>query len=311
MAAILLSLLLLAGIAIPGPASAEDFEAKLARVDEALRKNPNHVGPKALNSCLRQRNFAAKLFDYNELARAERSLAYCFQVLKISTRPPKKQATGPTIEEIQAQAARELEQALTLEPNVEHGLEIYRGCAACHGPEGWGMQSGVVPQIAGQHRTVVVKQLADIRAGNRQAVSMAPYATVEVIGGTQAVADVAAYIDTLEISTRGGKGSGDALELGEQVYRESCARCHGPQGEGDAEAYVPRIQSQHYEYLVRQFKAIKNDLRRNASVAMAAQIVDFDDEKMHAVLDYVSRLAPPPELQAPEGWHNPDFAASE
>jgi hypothetical protein len=28
------------------------------------------------------------------------------------------------------------------------------------------------------------------------------------------------------------------------------------------------------------------------------------------MLDYVSRLEPPEELQAPEGWQNPDFAGS-
>jgi hypothetical protein len=30
-----------------------------------------------------------------------------------------------------------------------------------------------------------------------------------------------------------------------------------------------------------------------------------------AMLDYVSRLEPPAELRAPEGWQNPDFAESQ
>jgi cytochrome c553 len=285
-----------------------DFEAKLARVDEALQQNPGKVPPHALSSCLRQRNSAARLYDWGEVARAERSLKYCFQVLHVSEPPPRPRDEGPSIAQVQAQAARELEQALALTPNLAAGLEIYRGCAQCHGPEGWGLRSGLVPQLAGQHRTVVIKQLADIRAGNRQSVVMAPYSSVELIGGTQAVADVAGYIDTLEISTAGGKGPGDQLELGGRLYRENCARCHGARGEGDAGAYAPRIQAQHYNYLVQQFEWIRDGTRRNANAEMKAQIERFDEPQMHAVLDYVSRLEPPPELQAPPDWKNPDFA---
>ena len=174
-------------------------------------------------------------------------------------------------------------------------------------PEGWGMSSGLVPQIAGQHRNVVIKQLADIRAGNRETVLMAPYSSLEVIGGVQAVADVAGYIDTLEISTAGGKGPGDDLEHGERLYGEHCASCHGAQGEGNPDDYVPRIQAQHFNYLVRQFEWIRDGKHRNANDEMQAQIAGFDDKQLRAVLDYVSRLEPPPEFQAPPGWRNPDF----
>jgi cytochrome c553 len=290
-------------------AFANDFEEKLARVDEALKKNPERVSHHALNSCLRQRNHALRLFDSNQTARAERSLKYCFQVLEISEQGPRrgKEGAGPSMAEVQAKASREVEQALGLTPNIQRGLEIYRGCADCHKPEGWGMSSGLVPQLAGQRRTVVIKQLADIRAGNRESVLMAPYASVEVIGGAQAVADVAGYIDTLEISTAGGKGAGDDLELGERLYRENCARCHGATGEGDVDAFVPRIQAQHFNYLVRQFQWIRDGKRRNANAEMKAQIDSFEERDTHAVLDYVSRLEPPPELQAPPGWKNPDF----
>ena len=78
-------------------------------------------------------------------------------------------------------------------------------------------------------------------------------------------------------------------------------------GDGDAEKYVPRIQAQHFKYLVRQFRWIRDGTRRNANAEMAAQIQGFGELETLAVLDYVSRLEPPEELQAPEGWRNPDF----
>jgi len=255
------------------------------------------------------RDFAAKLYESREIERAEQSLKICFDLLKISETPtgPTKKA-GPSIAEFQAQAAREIEQALDLTPNIEKGLEIYRGCASCHKPEGWGLSNGSVPQLAGQHRKVVIKQLADIRAGNRDNLLMMPYSSVESIGGAQAVADVAGYIDTLEINVDNGKGSGRDLDLGERLFGENCVRCHGARGEGDAEKHVPRIQAQHYKYLVRQFRWIRDGKRSNANAEMVAQIEGFKDSEAKAVLDYVSRLEPPPELQAPPGWTNPDFA---
>jgi cytochrome c553 len=207
-------------------------------------------------------------------------------------------------------AARELEQALELEPDVANGLRIYRVCAECHRPEGWGTPDGAYPQLAGQHKRVIIKQLADIRAGLRGNPEMLPFASTARIGGAQAVADVAGYIDTLEISVATGKGPGDDLERGARLYATECARCHGPEGAGDGNRYIPRIQSQHYAYLVRQLSAIREGRRGNADPRMKLHI-SASDANTDAILDYVSRLQPPEELQAPPGWSNPDFPASE
>lgn len=289
-------------------AALADFDEDLDRIDEALRKNPAHVTQQALESCMNRRRYALQLYYAGHDARARRALRYCFDVLKVPEKAPPAKVKAPTPEELQARAMAELEKALSLEGDHERGLALYRECAGCHLPEGWGLSNGTVPQIAGQHRSVVVKQLADIRAGNRDAVLMIPYASADAIGGPQGVADVAAYIDSLEITTNTGKGPGDDLELGRKLYAEHCSRCHGARGEGKPEIYAPRIQSQHYRYLVRQFEWIRDGKRRNANAEMVQQIQSFGDEETHAVLDYVSRLEPPPELQAPPGWRNPDFA---
>ncbi len=293
-------------------ALAADFPDALARINYGLQKNPARVSQFALESCRNRRDFAVKLYEAREAARAEESLNFCFNLLKISkTAPAAAEKAGPNMEEIRAQAARELEQALHLTPNIERGLEIYRDCARCHKPEGSGLSNGSVPQLAGQHSKVVIKQLADIRAGNRDNPMMLPQVCMEAIGGAQAVADVAGYIDTLKIRVGNGKGPGLDLDLGERLYRENCARCHGAKGEGNDDRYEPRIQAQHYKYLKRQFRWIKDGKRRNANAEMATQIQGFKTRETQAVLDYVSRLEPPAELQAPPGWRNPDFVDRE
>lgn len=201
----------------------------------------------------------------------------------------------------------EREEALKLKPNLDNGREVYEVCSACHMPEGWGLVDGTFPQLAGQHRTVIIKQLADIREGNRDNPTMYPFALPSEIGGPQAIADVAEYIATLKMNPNPGKGPGTDLEHGAKLYKENCVRCHGEKGEGNAEKYYPRIEAQHYEYLLRQYQWIKEGKRRNANPDMVEQIKNFTDRDTKAVLDYVSRIPAPPELVGPPGWKNPDF----
>lgn len=197
--------------------------------------------------------------------------------------------------------------ALKLKPNLENGLEVYEVCSACHLPEGWGKPDGTFPMLSGQHKNVIIKQLADIRALNRDNPTMYPFALPASIGGPQAIADVAAYISKLPMNPEPGYGAGDDLVLGEKLYKENCVRCHGDRGQGIPEKFYPRIHGQHYKYLVRQFEWIRDKKRRNANPDMVKQIAGFSDKDMKAVMDFVSRIKPPKNLVGPKGWENPDF----
>ncbi|WP_210200740.1 c-type cytochrome [Cohaesibacter gelatinilyticus] len=201
----------------------------------------------------------------------------------------------------------EQDEALHLKPNHEGGIETYEVCSACHQLNGWGLEDGTFPQLAGQHAVVTIKQLADIRAKNRDNPTMYPFALPREIGGAQALADVAAYIEKLPMNPNNGKGPGKDLELGEKLYKDNCVRCHGERGEGKPDKFYPLIQGQHYNYLLRQFEWIRDGKRRNANPDMVKQIEGFSDKDMVAVMDYVSRLTPPKEKLADPDWVNPDF----
>ena len=186
--------------------------------------------------------------------------------------------------------ADELATALELEGDAERGKQVYRLCANCHYATGWGHEDGSFPAIAGQHRRVLIKQLADIRARNRDNPTMYPFSDPSVIGGAQAVADVAAYINSMPVNPQPGQGTGEALPLGRSLYEKHCVMCHGGDAEGFDVAYFPQLKNQHYNYLRRQLRWIRDGRRRNANPDMANRIADLTDAQMDAVSDYISRL---------------------
>jgi cytochrome c553 len=181
--------------------------------------------------------------------------------------------------------------ALTLTGNLENGEEAYEICSGCHLPSGAGRPDGTFPQLAGQHPVVIIKQIADIRAGRRDNPIMYPFATS--LSDQQELADVSAYIQTLPIPTDNGRGPGTNLEEGKKLYERDCVKCHGEKGEGDAEKFYPVLAGQHYKYMLRQIGEIAEKKRRNANPDMVKIVEEYSHEERIAVVDYMSRLTWP------------------
>jgi len=193
-----------------------------------------------------------------------------------------------------AQQGEKIE-ALHLTGSVKDGAESYEVCGACHLPSGAGRPDGTFPQLAGQHTTVLIKQMADIRGGLRDNPTMYPFAKTLV--DPQELANTAAYINSLCIPMNHGhyEGADAMLQVakGKELYEKECKDCHGPNGQGDKEKFYPVIAGQHYKYLLRQMTAIRDGKRRNANPDMVKIIRKYDDDQLVAISAYQASLVMP------------------
>ena len=193
-----------------------------------------------------------------------------------------------------AQEGEKIE-ALKLTGDVKRGKEAYEVCGACHLPSGAGRPDGTFPQLAGQHSTVLIKQMADIRAGLRDNPTMYPFAAT--LTDPQELADVSAYIQSLCIPTdHGAYDEADKMlqiAKGRSLYKKECKECHGDNGEGVKDKFYPVIAGQHYKYLLRQMTEIRDGHRRNANPDMVKVISKYTDKDLVAISAYQSSLKMP------------------
>jgi len=212
-----------------------------------------------------------------------------------------------------AQEGEKIE-ALTKKGDKKNGEEAYEVCGACHLPSGAGRADGTFPQLAGQHSTVLIKQMADIRAGLRDNPTMYPFAAT--LTDAQELADVSAYIESLCIPVDHGQydskpldGAKDwkapadtaqQLAQGKELYEKECKTCHGANGEGVKDKFYPVIAGQHYKYLLRQMTEIRDGKRRNANPDMVKIIKKYDDKQLVAISAYQSSLVMPGNMCKPK-----------
>lgn len=182
-------------------------------------------------------------------------------------------------------------QSLRAKGDPLRGEIAFEVCQGCHRAGALGRVDGSYPRLAGQHATVLIKQMTDVRAGRRDNPRMYPFADKHVIG-PQDIADIAAFLQGLPVPPNNGKGSGENLERAKKLYEADCAICHGDNGEGSGEKFYPRVSGQHYKYLLRESQSIRDGERRNANPKMVRVVKGYSDADIAIVADYMSRFVP-------------------
>jgi cytochrome c553 len=188
----------------------------------------------------------------------------------------------------------EFVEAAQREPDLARGAKLFETCAACHGPQGVGTEDGEIPAIAGQHGSVLLKQLTDFRHEQRRDERMQYFTDQHHLPGPQELTDVAAYVASLPRypRTAGGIGDGKSLGEGASTYFRECERCHGPLGQGDLLLRRPRLAGQHYRYLLRQLEDTAQQRRPGMDAAHVDRLRRLSPSQLEGVADYLSRVSP-------------------
>lgn len=178
--------------------------------------------------------------------------------------------------------------------DAARGKELTAACAACHGQDG-NSPAGSFPSIAGQQPKYLLKQLQDIKSGERAAPLM--MGQLDNMS-EQDLVDISAYY--AEQTGKGGAAKPELAELGETIYLSgvqrkgiaACTACHLADGSGNNSAKFPALAGQWPEYTVTQLKAFRSGERHNDGDGkmMRTVAMDLSDDEIDAVANYLYGL---------------------
>jgi cytochrome c553 len=186
----------------------------------------------------------------------------------------------------------ETQATLALAGDARRGKEAYGECQTCHRRDASGRANLGIPRLSGQHASVIIKQLMDIRSGHRVNPEMKDY-VLEPELTLQDFADIAAYLESLPVVGNLSQGPPELLPRGQALYEKDCAHCHGAKGEGRPELFHPMVASQHYSYLLRELDLIRDGGRGNSNPSMPPILKQYSADDKRAVAAYMAQLPAP------------------
>lgn len=172
------------------------------------------------------------------------------------------------------------------------GKAIFTTCAGCHGNDGQGRAYMYAPNLTGQDRDYLYRQLTNFRQGKRGKVDdghgypMVGRATA--IPGEDGVKAVVDYIATLPKATAAPVAS-RALSPSIAGIVPVCATCHGAAGEGNVDMQAPALNRLDRNYIVQQLVNFRTGKRGyhdedGPGAVMAASAKDIPEADRIAAL---------------------------
>ena len=181
----------------------------------------------------------------------------------------------------------------------DRGAVLYQTCASCHGSDAGGMRLSSAPALSGQYDWYLEKQLKNfqsgvrgVHAGDVEGQMMKPFSLT--LSDDQAIADVVAYIGTLEAAPQEATVAGDA-GAGKSAYG-TCAACHGANGEGNPALKAPKLSGLPDWYIARQLHGFKQGFRGSRSNDVTGQTMRpmalaLDEDTINNLATYISGLS--------------------
>lgn len=169
-------------------------------------------------------------------------------------------------------------------------------CASCHGPNGNSTEAAY-PRLAGQQKEYLEIQLKAFRGHERLDAPALAYMLPRAARLSDAtIAELAEYYSRQKPAPAAAPNPA-LLPIGQKIFElgipsarvVACKTCHGSRGQGAA--VIPRIASQHADYIVRQLVWFRNEQRAEPNAAaMHAVTSGMDIQQMVAVAAWASHL---------------------
>lgn len=167
-------------------------------------------------------------------------------------------------------------------------------CATCHGAEGYSTNP-MWPNLAGQHRSYIIKQLKDFKQGSvRDATIMAPMVATLTDKDMELIAEF--YANKPINYTQSIDKRGEAIYLHGNIEKHipACIACHGPKGTGNQAAGFPVIAGQQITYTINQLEAFKKGSRKNDLNGIMRDISShMSSDDISAVARYIAGINNP------------------
>ena len=167
-------------------------------------------------------------------------------------------------------------------------------CGACHGVDG-NSPAPNFPKLAGQGERYLLKQLHDIKSGDRPVLEMT--GLLDNLSD-QDMADIAAYFASQKMSV--GAADPKLVERGAALFRggkleegmPACTGCHSPDGAGLAAAGFPKLGGQHATYVAKQLTDFREGNRTNDGDAMIMRAIaaKLSNKDIEAVSSFIQGL---------------------
>ena len=167
-------------------------------------------------------------------------------------------------------------------------------CGACHGADG-NSAAPNFPKLAGQGERYLLKQMNDIKSGNRNILEMTGLLTNM---SEQDMADIAAYFASQNMSV--GAADPALVKAGEALFRggklaegmPACTGCHSPNGAGNDAAGFPQLGGQHAQYVAKQLTDFREGNRTNDgdSMMMRSVAAKLSNKAIQAISSYIQGL---------------------
>lgn len=186
------------------------------------------------------------------------------------------------------------------------GKAQFAACAACHGPNGEGMQQLHAPKLSGQDGWYLARQLKHFKSGLRGRHEKDLYgqqmaAMAMTLADDRAIDNIVAYIETLPDQPAAATVDGDP-ERGAKTY-VTCSTCHGSDGRGIWALNAPRTAGISDWYIVTQLKNFREGIRGvhdldtyGSQMASMARTLS-DDRAIDDLVAYINTLAVEPTPQ--------------